>query len=181
MNYEELLRALDEEHVEYVLVGGLAANLHGTTRITKDVDIAYDSSSGNRARLCKVINRFLPRRMVLGQAEGGAIQLTPGILKRDRIVQLDTSVGQVDLLPTIRGFFNYWNIKQASTTGESEQGCPVRFLSIEGLLKAKKALKRPKDVQDIVELEALLEIERLRHCHPERSAEGAKSRERRNQ
>ena len=161
MNAEALLRALDEEGVEYVLVGGLAANLHGTTRVTKDVDIAYDGSGANLTRLCKAINRFEPRHIVLGQADGSPFVLQPEELKRRRVLQLQTTAGQVDMLPTIRGFFNYWNVKAASQVAELEGGAPVRFLSIDGLLKAKEAMKRPKDVQDIVELKALLEIEQI--------------------
>lgn len=158
MNAEALLRALDEEGIEYVLVGGLAANLHGTTRVTKDVDIAYDGSGANLIRLCRAINRFEPRTIVLGQAEGSSFTLVPEELKRRRILQLQTTAGQVDMLPTIRGFFNYWTVKAASQIAELESGVPVRFLSVRGLLKAKNAMKRAKDAQDIIELEALLEV-----------------------
>lgn len=159
MNAEALLRALDDEGVEYVLVGGLAANLHGTTRVTKDADIAYGGSGANLIRLCKALNRFEPRNIVLGKPEGAPFTLVPEELKRRRILQLQTSAGQIDLLPTIRGFFNYWTVKAASQVAELESGIPVRFLSVQGLLKAKNAMKRAKDVQDIVELEALLEID----------------------
>ena len=41
-----------------VVVGGLAANVHGSQRVTKDIDIAYLSESHNVLKLCAVLNRY---------------------------------------------------------------------------------------------------------------------------
>jgi hypothetical protein len=39
MFYVELFRALERAQVRYLLVGGVAVNLHGAERLTMDVDI----------------------------------------------------------------------------------------------------------------------------------------------
>lgn len=153
------MTALAQQGVDFVLVGGLAANLHGATRVTKDIDIAYASHYENVERLCAVINRFEPRAMVLGEPEGSVLTLTPSRLKRERILQLHTTIGELDMLKVIEGFNSYGQIKKLAEASEIANGLFVPVLSITGLLKTKRALKRPKDLQDIVELEAIQEVQ----------------------
>lgn len=159
MRPKELLAALVAEKVDFVLVGGLAAAVHGTTRVTRDIDIAYATHGENLVRLCNVLNAFEPRRMVLGRPAAAVLMLTPGMLKKERIVQLATSVGEVDLLNRIQGFASYGFLKQNAEIQNLGVDTPV--LTIAGLLRAKRAMKRPKDMQDIVELEALEEVQTL--------------------
>lgn len=159
MNPQALLLALADERVDYVLVGGLAGSIRGTTRVTKDIDIAYSSHAANLERLCAVLNRFSPRRLILGQPEDDALTLTPDALRREPVLQLATSVGQIDLLNKIEGFATYGTIKKYAEVEDVGVEAPV--LSIEGLIKAKEAMKRPKDVQDLIELRALAEAMRL--------------------
>lgn len=156
-----LLEALQEEGVDYVLVGGLAAAMMGTTRITRDIDLAYATHQENLERLCAAINRFKPRHLLLGKPEGTSFDLAPNDLRKHRIVQLATSIGQIDLIDRIAGFKSYGELKSYAV--EHDIGFPVRVLATEGLLKAKRAMKRPKDVQDIVELEALQEAQTYSH------------------
>jgi hypothetical protein len=148
-----LFEALAQEDVNYVLVGGLAAAMNGTTRVTRDIDIAYAGDRGNLERLCRAVNRFEPRMKVFGKREGRVIVLTPGVLKKQGVVQLVTSIGEVDLLDKLTGFHSFAYVRELSTV--EDVGVPVRVLGIDGLLKAKRALKRPKDMYDIAELEAL--------------------------
>ena len=153
------MTALAQEGVDFVLVGGLAANLHGSTRVTRDIDIAYATHHENVQRLCAVINRFEPRAMVLGEPEGDVLTLTPDRLKRERILKLHTTIGELDMLNSIEGFKSYGQIKKLSEASEIANGLMVPVLSVSGLLKTKRALRRPKDLQDIIELEAIQEVQ----------------------
>lgn len=167
MRPKELLAALVAGGVDFVLVGGLAAAIHGTTRVTRDIDIVYATFAENLVRLCAVLNRFEPRRMLLGKAEGGIIVLTPAMLRRERVVQIATAVGEIDLLDRIQGFSSYGFLKTQSCI--QDVGVPVPVLSIEGLLRAKRSMSRAKDLHDVVELEALEEARRAdeaRRCEP---------------
>jgi hypothetical protein len=49
-DFEELLRLLEEHHVEYMIVGGYAVAFHGYPRFTKDIDIFFDASPANVTR-----------------------------------------------------------------------------------------------------------------------------------
>lgn len=160
LNPVPLLQALADAGAQYVLVGGLAGAMLGTTRNTRDIDIAYASQHENLERICAVINGFRPRNKILGKAEGEMITLTPAQLRRNKMLQLVTDVGEVDLMGTIAGFNSFTQIKKMSET--KDIGFPVHVLGVDGMLRAKKALKRPKDQQDIAELEALKEMEQPR-------------------
>ena len=121
--------------------------------MTRDIDIAYATFAENLERLCEVLNRFDPRVKVSGKPAGGVVTLLPVFLKHTRIVQLVTSVGEIDILDKIAGFHTYGQIAKHAQT--IDLGFPVRVLGIEGPIRSKRALKRPKDVHDIVELEAI--------------------------
>jgi len=156
MQPAQLLAALVAERVDFVLIGGLAATIRGTTRVTRDIDIAYATHASNLKRLCAVLNRYDPMPIDLGQVHGDVIALTPDLLKSKGVLQLSTSLGEVDLLNRVEGFKSYGAIQKLSEDYILPNAAGiVSVLSIDGLLKAKRAMNRPKDKQDIVELEAL--------------------------
>ncbi len=82
IDIDSLFKALHDSGVDYVVVGGVAALIRGSSRATKDLDIVYHTRTANVERLCKVVNGFKPRVMILGKPEGEAILLTPQMLKR---------------------------------------------------------------------------------------------------
>ncbi len=46
-DFERLLKALSSNNVNFVIVGGVAATIHGSSRLTTDLDIVYDRSAEN--------------------------------------------------------------------------------------------------------------------------------------
>jgi hypothetical protein len=151
-----LLAALVAANVDFVLIGGLAATIRGTTRVTRDIDIAYATHAQNLQRLCSILNQYEPQRIDLGEIVGAVMTLTPTMLKQHGVLQLSTALGEVDLLNRIDGFKSYGAIKALSQELTLANGSvTVAVLSIDGLLKTKRAMNRPKDKQDIVELEAI--------------------------
>ena len=54
MFYQELFRALEKEQVRYLVVGGVAVNLHGAERMTMDVDLMLGLDPENLARFLRV-------------------------------------------------------------------------------------------------------------------------------
>lgn len=160
MDPDSLFAALNEAGVDYVVVGGLAANLRGSQRVTKDIDIVYSTEATNLRKLCAVINAIEPRIIVLGQPEGSGLTLTPQHLKRHPLLQLSTKLGEVDLLSTIAGFKSYGAIKKASNAVDVD-GRSIPMLTLAGVIKSKRVLKRPKDIDDVKQLEAIAELERI--------------------
>jgi hypothetical protein len=64
---EEIIRVLDRHKVEYVIVGGVAARLHGSPILTEDVDVAPQRSADNLRRLAEAL-------LELGRHEPGQRQ-----------------------------------------------------------------------------------------------------------
>jgi len=50
MQFKTLLAALAANHVDFVIIGGLAATLHGSARVTYDLDVVYDRIREERRR-----------------------------------------------------------------------------------------------------------------------------------
>lgn len=59
-DYRELIGALAEAEVEFVLVGGLAATVHGSARLTQDVDVVYARNDANLTRLAAALMPYSP-------------------------------------------------------------------------------------------------------------------------
>ena len=60
VDFRGLLRALAAENVRFILVGGVAATVHGATRLTQDVDVVYERTDENIRRLVKAMEPLGP-------------------------------------------------------------------------------------------------------------------------
>jgi hypothetical protein len=58
--FDKLLRLLARGHVEFILIGGVAGNIHGSARLTFDVDIVYERNKANIERLAQVLKPHAP-------------------------------------------------------------------------------------------------------------------------
>ena len=61
-DFEAVIRAFSEAGVELVIVGGLAATIHGSARLTQDIDFVYSRTSANIERLVAVLRPIRLRR-----------------------------------------------------------------------------------------------------------------------
>jgi hypothetical protein len=73
-------------------------------------------------------------------------------------------LGPIDLLAEVAGLGDYASVKNASDRFDIH-GMEILVLSIEGLLKSKRAAGRPKDVSGIKELEGLLDLRKKTDLH----------------
>jgi hypothetical protein len=55
---ERILLLLDNHRVAYVLIGGLASNLHGYDRITTDLEVCYERGRENVERLVAMLHEL---------------------------------------------------------------------------------------------------------------------------
>lgn len=149
MNPEALITALNTHSVRYVIVGGFAAILQGARYITQDVDLCYARDEENLPRLFRALEPFHP--MIRPKPD---IPFDLVALRANPNFTLDTDVGELDLLAYIDGLGDYEEVvKHAEVFQVREQS--VQVLSLAGLIAAKSALRRRKDVQLLEELRAL--------------------------
>ncbi len=140
--------------MQFVVVGGFALQLHGSSYTTFDLDLAYERTRENVARLADALSPFAPRPR--GFPAGLPFVFDAQTLMTSEILTLETAAGDVDLLATVKGVGGYSEIVRLADAIQVE-GRTLRVLSIDGLIAAKRAAGRPKDEAGLVELEALRE------------------------
>lgn len=151
---ETLLRALGEAPVEFILIGGVAATVHGSSRLTRDLDIVYRRTDKNIERLVRALDRYNP--YLRGAPPGLPFLWEVGTLQRGLNFTLATSLGALDLLGEIAGGGSYEELLPQSIVIEL-LGMKLRCLSLDQLIQVKRAAGRPKDLEVIAELEAIRE------------------------
>ncbi|HKO36568.1 MAG TPA: hypothetical protein VJV21_08815 [Pyrinomonadaceae bacterium] len=158
-NFPELLRILSHEKVQFIVVGGAAGIAHGSAMITYDLDIVYDRSNENIARIVTALSEYSP--YLRGAPPGLPFDWSDRTVKNGLNFTLTTSLGAIDILGEIAGGGNYDELLPEA--GEIElYGINCLCLNLEKLILTKRAAGRAKDFNAIAELEALLE-ERAKH------------------
>jgi hypothetical protein len=156
---DELVAALDDAGVDYVLIGGLAVAAHGFPRATKDLDIVPAPDSANLERLAALLRRIGAQHHGLGDfdpAEFPFDPLDPGQLAEGGNFLLDTRLGRVDIMqwvPGVRGELAYEHLTR-NAVGTTLGGHRVRVCSRDDLIAMKRAAGRPQDLLDLQELGA---------------------------
>ena len=156
MSLLSMLAGLTESEIEFVVIGGVAARAHGSVRITEDLDVCYRPSRENLERLAArlaVWNAY-PR----GVEPGLPFIMDRLTLERAPVLTLTTTEGALDIFDRVAGVGDYQDVKRSSVPVEGGGGVRFLALSLDGLLEAKRAARRPKDLEQIPELEALIEL-----------------------
>jgi predicted nucleotidyltransferase len=153
-DFKTLLRALADGGVEFILVGGVAAAVHGSARLTVDVDVVYRRSPENLERL--VLAVAVHRPYLRGVPPGLPFRWDAATLQHGLNFTLTTTVGDLDLLGEITGGGTYDDLVPHTVTVQVF-GVECRCLTLERLIHVKRAAGRPKDLEAIAELEAILE------------------------
>lgn len=157
---EQILNVFYAHGVRYVLVGGLAATLHGSPAVTYDVDVAAEQTPGNLKRLAGALGelgavRYTDREGPLG--EPGASRFT------EDVEQFASPVGYIDVLRWIPVAGGYEQL--VGRAEPIELGC-VRVLvaNLADIIASKEAAGRPKDHAQLPSLYALRdELARRQH------------------
>jgi hypothetical protein len=140
-HFEELLRSLEENHVEYVIVGGYAVAFHGFPRFTKDIDIFFRNSKENIPRIRAALIAF-------GFPES---DLPPALFSETgNIIQFGVSPVRVDIINEIDGVS--FDEAFAGRIRARYGSVGVNFIGMDQLIKNKVASGRPQDRVDAQEL-----------------------------
>jgi predicted nucleotidyltransferase len=154
VDYGRFFAALSGSGVEFILIGGTAANVHGSARLTQDVDVVYRRSRENVQRLVAALAAFAP--YLRGAPPGLPFRWDVETIQRGLNFTLDTALGPVDLFGEIAGGGAY-DALLPHTIEIEVFGQKLRCLDLRKLIEVKRAAGRPKDLEAIAELEAILE------------------------
>jgi len=147
-----LLRLLTEKRVKYVLIGGLAMRAHGSAHLTEDLDICYCRTPENLEAVATALAPAHPN--LRGAPPGLPFRLDEATLQAGLNFTLTTDFGWIDLLGEVSGIGAYDKVI-AQSVEQVLYGLPVRVLSLDGLIAAKRAAGRNKDHAHLLELEEL--------------------------
>lgn len=141
--------------VRFVVIGGLAARAHGSVRITEDLDICYDPEPANVERLAALLAEW--RAYLRGVEPGLPFAMDAQTFRTTPLMTLITERGAIDVMDEVPGVGGFDDVVRRSVevTGA---GRPFRVLDLPALIDAKRATRRPKDREQLPELEALLAL-----------------------
>jgi hypothetical protein len=154
---DELIAALADGGVEYVLIGGLAVGAHGFPRATKDVDIVPSPDETNLRRLAAVLREIDARHFETGDFDSAEFPFDP--LKPDDLREggnfvLATRLGRLDIMQWVPGVpgdraFEHL-VRSAVETSLGNRR--LRVCSRADLIAMKHAAGRPQDLVDLEQL-----------------------------
>jgi hypothetical protein len=141
---QELFDTLARHLVDYVLIGGLAATLHGSSALTNDADICPDPSRENLARLANALRDMDARIRSDSESDGVAFSLDADFLGRMNLVNLSTRFGDFDIAFRPAGSLGYDDLVQRATEVAID-GTIVPVASLADIIRSKEIANRPKD------------------------------------
>lgn len=151
-NFEILLNALASSGVSFVIIGGVAATVHGSARLTSDLDVVYERSPANLQRL---VTALLPLEPYLrGAPPGLPFKFDSETLRRGLNFTLTTTAGPLDLLGELTGVGTYRAVYEVSED-VSLYGSTYRCINLDALIVSKRAAGRTKDFEAVAELELI--------------------------
>ncbi len=151
-DFRRLIEALVNGGVEFIVIGGVAATLRGSARATLDLDVVYRRTPDNIGRLTGTLAPLDP--YLRGAPAGLPFTFDEATVTRGLNFTLDTTLGALDLLGEVTGGGAYESLL-ASTDVVEIFGHACRAVTLEALIRLKRAAGRPKDHEVLAELELL--------------------------
>lgn len=154
IDFPKLLHLLTEQEVAFIIIGGVAAVIHGSSRLTQDLDVVYQRSPQNLIRLVQALAEQSP--YLRGAPPGLPFQWSVATLRMGLNFTLETNVGPLDLLGEVTGGGSYEDLLEHTIEVEVF-GIHCYCLDLPALIRTKRAAGRPKDLEAIAELEVIWE------------------------
>jgi hypothetical protein len=152
--YLDGLETLVKHRVRFVVIGGIAARLRGSTTITEDLDICYERDPENLERLVNALREIHAR--LRGAPANVPFRLDAKTLAMGDSFTFVTDVGSIDVLGHPSGIpGGYEELERAADETELLGSLTVKVASLDDLIRMKRAAGRPKDLAEVEILGAL--------------------------
>jgi hypothetical protein len=143
-DFLDMFVLLQKCRVRYLIVGAEAVIYHGFARLTGDMDLFYEPSLKNCRALFAALREFWSGEVPgIGSAED--------LARKGIIIQFGNPPNRIDLFNTITGvsFDEAWKDRISENMAIHGQRVVVRYIGLAALIKNKKAVGRPKDLEDL--------------------------------
>ncbi len=161
MLYKNLLLELEEKGVKYLVIGGIAVNLYGHPRVTKDLDLMISFEKTNMDKFIGIIKSLKLKPRVPVEIEELADNNKREMWKQERNMKVFSFYNPANDLEVIDIMIqDYINFDEAYKKAEkiSDGKLIVSMISIDDLIKLKEIANRPNDRADIEVLKKLKEL-----------------------
>jgi hypothetical protein len=149
---EPILAVLERHGVEYVVVGGFAARMHGATRPSRDVDVTPATTRQNLDRLAAALRELHARIRTEGAPDGLPFSTSAEALAGQRILNLQTTYGELDLTIRPAAFEGGYDELATRALRRSVGNVQVRVAALADVIQSKEAAGRRKDQEALPEL-----------------------------
>jgi predicted nucleotidyltransferase len=149
-----LLQRLCDADIDFVIVGGFAAILHGSSLLTRDLDVCALLTRESVAKLREILRDLHPEHRLTSQKLSFLDNPDPDVDVMN--LYLRTDFGPVDFLGSIKGVGEFASVR-ANAIEVELFGHRCRVMSLDDLIRAKEAIGRDKDVQAVIQLRAIRE------------------------
>ena len=156
-----LLKAIVGHGVDFVLVGGLAGIVQGSSYPTYDLDIAYARDQANLERLARALVELRVSLRVKGEAADLPFLADARSLANGANFTFMTEFGMFDILGDVAGVRSYEVLRRDAVVQEVE-GFSIRVASIEHLIAMKRAANRTKDKLMLEEYIVIADVQKQR-------------------
>lgn len=151
----QLLARLIKAEVEFVLVGGLAASIHGSSLTTRDVNVCCRFTAANLLRIQHALEDQHPVHRMRPDLP---VALTPEQCAQLKNLYIKTDLGVIDCLGSVVGVGDFDEVLKHSIEIELPVG-KLRILNLDTLIQAKEAMGRPHDIITVQHLKAVRQAE----------------------
>lgn len=148
LDAEQILRTLANHDVDYVLVGGLAVQVHGHVRTTFDVDVLPRPERANLVHLADALNELDARVLNPGSEE---LAIDAAMLPRATLWQFETRHGAIDVIRDAPGAPAYGDLRERALEIDLG-GLALAVAGRDDLISMKRASARPLDLDDLAAL-----------------------------
>ncbi|HTD09873.1 MAG TPA: hypothetical protein VK680_13375 [Solirubrobacteraceae bacterium] len=155
---DELLLALTNAQVEFIVIGGVAVGVHGFVRATKDLDIVPQPTRENLARLACLLKEIDAQHVGIGDfspEEFPYDPTDPTQLGEGANFRLESSLGPLDIMQWVAGIETSAAYGELATQAISVafRDAQIRVCGLEHLRTMKRAASRPQDLEDLKRLD----------------------------
>ncbi len=160
-----MLTPLQEAGVQFNLVGGMAAILHGDVGVTIDLDVVPEREPENLDRLAIALRTLGARIRTEGAPEGLPVDCSGGFFRNlapDSILNLTTQSGDLDLIFRPSGTEGYRDLRRDAIEIEVADGVHIFVASLADVIRSKESAGREKDRSALPRLRRLLDRTRAK-------------------